>query len=90
MPLEEAARTGGRVTVEDLQRSASMPLEDAEGGRGQTMGALGARASAHMPAWRLRNGWVKQGVRGFVVTAWGRAPASQDATARPTQQRDGI
>jgi len=57
MPLEEAARTGGRVTVEDLQRSASMPLEDAEGGRGQTMGALGARASAHMPAWRLRNGW---------------------------------
>ena len=42
MPLEEAARTGGRVTVADLQRSASMPIEDGEDGRGQTMGALGA------------------------------------------------
>jgi hypothetical protein len=64
MPLEEAARTGGRVTVEDLQRSASMPIEEAEDGRGQTMGALGARAPARkgnigknmLPAWSI-GGW---------------------------------
>ena len=42
MPLEEAARTGGRATVEDLQRSSSMPLEDYSGGGGKNMGALGA------------------------------------------------
>lgn len=42
MPLEEAARTGGRATVEDLQRSSSMPLEDYSGGQGKNMGELGA------------------------------------------------
>ena len=42
MPLEEAARTGGRATVEDLQRSSSMPLEDYSGGGGKNMGELGA------------------------------------------------
>ena len=42
MPLEEAARTGGRATVEDLQRSSSMPLEDYSGGAGKNMGELGA------------------------------------------------
>ena len=41
MPLKEAARTGGRVTVEDLQRSSSMPLEDYSGGQGKNMGELG-------------------------------------------------
>ena len=46
MSLEEAARTGGRATVEDLQRSSSMPLEDYSGGAGKDMGALGAPLGA--------------------------------------------
>ncbi|KAK9825397.1 hypothetical protein WJX81_000403 [Elliptochloris bilobata] len=47
MPLEEAARTGGRATVEDLQRVSSMPLEDYSG-QGKPMGELAERLRAQL------------------------------------------
>ena len=50
MPLEEAARTGGRATVADLQRSSSLPIEDYGDGRGPAMGALGTPSCDSMLA----------------------------------------